>query len=162
MSTEAPAFQAQGFLLGQAMARGLPSKKRVTAGVLLAISPNPIGMAATLSMVRSARRAQRAADDMSDGTKGGGNGGSSGSSGGPPPPPPAPPPPPVVDPETRSALVQDTKDMLGAVADAAGAVGDAARQSAETQAKMLALLSGRDVKIDVTAPPPPSTPRKSS
>ena len=144
MSVDAPAFQPQGFLLGQAMARGLSSKKRVTAGILLAISPNPMGVAATLSMVRSARRAQHEADPKPPGDPKNPDG--SGQTGGTSP---------TVDPVTRAEIVQDAKEMLDAVTDAAGAVGAAARQSAETQAKMLALLSERD---GTTGAPPPGSP----
>ena len=118
MSVQGKAFHPQGFLLGQALARGLPSKKRVTAGMMLAISPDPVGMAATLSLVRSARRARSPAragqddDSSADRTQDDSDGDLGGST--------------DSNRESRRELAREAKEMFDAVTEAAQAVGAAA------------------------------------
>jgi hypothetical protein len=156
MSVDDRAFHPQGFLLGQAMAKGLPTKRRVTAGVLLAVSPNPVGVAATLSMVRSARRA-RAADEQKnpDGEKP-----PEGKGEGQPGETPS-------DAEMRRQIITDTKEMLDAVTDAASAVELAARSSIDMQTAALAAInqSGGSAgagAAPATTPPPPASPPTSA
>jgi hypothetical protein len=115
MNAPTRAFDPKAFIVGHVMARGItPARKRVMAGVLLGVSPTPLGIAAAFSVIRSARRATRREkpDDA------GGEGTLESAL--------------APDSVPRQQLLTDAKEMIDAVTEAAGAISEAARSSTET------------------------------